>query len=325
MNKTLLKFSATQIDTFLSCRKKYWYSRVLNIQPVERADALDFGSAVHHGLAYVFNALRNIPDCQKENVRQYALNEVHLYADEYCMNDENRCKALALLDSYIDLYFDDDKAAYEVLDVEKYFESPMKEHPGCDVCTHGYFDAIVKSKSTGNVYVMEHKTTGMMGDDYVDHSHFDTQVMIYMQACQFKYGRCDGVIYDILSKPKHSMSQGETDEEFEARKAASKTGRIKRKEAETKEQFIQRMQASFKEGTFTREPIIYDKKEVDTFMCELDGILTDIHYCDSYYRCTGNCLKFGACPYMDLCRGRATIDNLGDKYINCDKQGEDND
>lgn len=323
MAKQLLKFSATQIDTFLSCRKKYWYSKVMNIQPVERPEALDLGSAVHKALAYIFNAFRN-EDSQKEIVRQYALDQVNQYAEEYCMDVESKCKALALVDSYIDIYFEEDKSNYEVLDVEKYFERPLPDHPGYSICTHGYFDAIVRNKHDQKIYVLEHKTTGIMGQNYIDHSHFDTQVMIYMDACKFKYGQCEGVIYDILSKPKHVMSRGETDEEFESRKEASKTGRIKRKEAETEDAFIKRMQASFSEDTFSREMIVYDQKALEQFTSELDGMLTDIHYCDCYYRCTGNCLKFGACPYMDLCAGKANIDNLGDKYINCDTGGVQN-
>lgn len=322
MGKQLVKFSATSIDTFLSCRRKYYYSKILNIQPVERPDALDFGSAVHRGIGYLLNAMRN-DDSEKEVVRQYALDQINQYADEYCMNDESRCKALALLDSYIDLYFDNDKSTYEVLDVEKYFEQIISEQPGTDFVTHGYFDAVVKEKSTDRIFVIEHKTTGMMSDDYLSKSHFDTQVMIYMNACKSKYGRCDGVIYDVLSKPRHVMSLGETDEEFEARKAASKTGRIKRKEAETKEQFIRRMQASFKEDTFIRELIEYDETKLTAFNLELNSITRNIFYCDCYYRCTGNCLKYGACPYIDLCSDKVTVDNLGDKLVNCDKQNEE--
>jgi hypothetical protein len=42
-----------------------------------------------------------------------------------------------------------------------------------------------------------------------------------------------------------------------------------------------------------------------------------------YYKCPGNCLKYGACEYMDLCSDKVTVDNLGDKLVNCDKQNEE--
>ena len=163
----------------------------------------------------------------------------------------------------------------------------------------------------------------MMGDDYLAKSHIDWQVIIYMLACKHKYGRCDGVFYDAISKPKHSMSVGETDEEFEARKAASKTGRIKRKEAETKEQFISRVQASFGDETFRREFVDSKTVNLEQQLNDLDEIASDMIYCTCHYRCTGNCLKFGACPYLDLCTGKVTIDNLGDKYVNCDTENEE--
>jgi len=322
MNKPIVKLSATSIDTFLSCRKKYWYQKVKNIQPVERPDALDFGSAVHKALAYIFNSMKD-GDNEKEIVRQYALDQINQYAEEYCLPVEPKCKAIALVDSYMDFYWDDDYLKFVTLDVEKYFEHTIAELPILQEVTIGYFDAVVQNKISGKIYVVEHKTTGIKSDDYMEHSIFDTQVMIYMLACKNKYGRCDGVIYDVLIKPKHVMSVGETDEEFEARKAASKTGRIKRKEAETESDFIKRVQESFSETTFTRQLITHTDEEIEAFRAELDGMFTDIKYCDSYYRCTGNCLKFGACPYMPLCSGKVTLDNLGDKYVNCDKENEE--
>lgn len=325
MGKSLVKYSASSIDMFLSCRKKYYYSKVLNIQPVERPDALDFGSAVHKALAYIFNALRaDNFDQKREIVREYALDQIRQYAEEYCLPKESECKAISLVDSYLDLYWYDDQARYDTLAVEKYFEHLFTHCGASDLCTHGYFDAVVKDRHTDKIYVVEHKTTGMFSDDYLEHSTFDTQVMIYMDACRNMFGRCDGVIYDVLCKPKHTMSVGETDEEFEERKAASKTGRIKRKEAETPEGFIKRVQESFGEGTFVRNLIEHTDKEVESFMRELDDVVTDIYCCDSYYKCTGNCLKYGACPYMNLCSGKVKLDNLGDKFINANEVNEEN-
>lgn len=323
MNKPIVKLSASSIDLFLSCRKKYWFQKVKNIQPVERPDALDFGSAVHKALAYIFNSMKD-GESEKEIVRQYALDQINQYAEEYCLPAESKCKAIALVDSYIDCYWDDDRLKFVSLDVEKYFECTIIELPILQEVTIGYFDAVVQDKMSGKIYVVEHKTTGMPGDNYMEHSIFDTQVMIYMLACKNKYGRCDGVIYDVLSKPKHTMSVGETDEEFEARKAASKTGRIKRKDAETEQGFIERVQSSFDDSTFTRQLITHTDREIEEFRAELDGIFTDIHYCDSYYRCTGNCLKFGACPYMNLCSGKVKLDNLGEKFINANEVNEEN-
>lgn len=325
------KYSASQIDTFLSCRKKYYYSKILNIQPVERPEALDFGSAVHCGLASILRSIANTEEGDRESdrainareiAREYALQAVREYCEEYALGDESECKAIALIDSYIDLYFLEDLRNFDVLCVETYFDVPFaKSNDDTESHLHGYFDAIIKNRHDDKIYVIEHKTTGMLNDSYLDRAKIDWQLMIYILACTTVYGRCDGVIYDVISKPKHSMSLGETDEEFEERKAASKTGRVKRKEAETKEQFISRMQMSFREESFVRD-IIAKPREIGIKMIELSYILNDMRKTDDpikYYKCTGNCLKFGACPYMDLCGGKVTVDNLGDKYINCNE------
>lgn len=331
------KYSASQIDTFLSCRKKYYYSKILNIQPVERPEALDFGSAVHCGLASILRSIANTDDGDREFehaidareiAREYALQAVREYCEEYALSEESQCKAIALIDSYIDLYFLEDLRNFDVLCVETYFDVPFaKSNDDTESHLHGYFDAIIKNRHDDKIYVIEHKTTGMLNDSYLDRAKIDWQLMIYILACTTVYGRCDGVIYDVISKPKHSMSLGETDEEFEERKAASKTGRIKRKEAETKEQFISRMQASFSEKSFTRDTITIEPVEYGIRIAELAWVLNDMREINNpirYYKCTGNCLKFGACPYMPLCSGKVTLDNLGDKFINADKVNEEN-
>lgn len=319
----IFKVSASAVDEFLSCRKKYYFDRVLNIKPVERPDALDFGSAVHCGIASMMRGMYYKEKIDKDYVKEWAIRATSEYAEEYCMDDESTCKAVALVDAYVDRYLLEDFKKFEVLSVEQYIEAPINENPGGVLkCLHGYLDGVVKCRESGEIYVMEHKTTGMMSDGYIDKSHIDWQVIIYMLACKHKYGRCDGVIYDAISKPRHTLSVGETDEEFEARKAASKTGRIKRKEPETKEQFIARVKASFDDGTFRREFIDSKTANLGQQFNELDEISDDMLYCSCHYRCTGNCLKFGVCPYMDLCRGRATVDNLGEKYVNCDTVNE---
>lgn len=336
MTQNIVKISASQIDTFLSCRKKYLFSRIMNIQPVERPEALDFGSAVHRGLASI---LRSIADTNidgitieqitnaREIARQYALPAVREYCEEYALDDESRCKACALIDSYVDVYFVEDLQNFEVLDVEKYFDMEFWKKDESSFHLHGYFDGIIRNRHTGDVFVIEHKTTGMMSESYLQKASYDWQVTIYLTACAQLYGGCAGVIYDVLSKPKHSMGRGESDEEFEARKAASKTGRIKRKEAETAEQFTARIQASFTDDTFVRDTIGVTPGELGTRMAELTWILNDMAAVANkfgYYKCPGNCLKFGACEYMDLCSGKVTTDNLGDKFVNCNDADREN-
>lgn len=331
MQTEILKYSATAIDEFLSCRRKYYYDRVLNIQPVERPEALDFGAAVHKGLESIFRSIANADDASDvtnamEIAREYALQAVREYCDEHCISTEGKCKAVALVDMYVDSYFEHDLNLFEVLAIESYFDVPFSRANEHEIKLHGYFDAVARARDSDAIYVIEHKTTGMMSDAYVDRAFIDLQVLIYMDACKKVYGRCDGVIYDIISKPRHSMKEGETDEEFEARKAASKTGRIKRKEAETESEFIHRIQNPFDPETFHRELIMpTDIKEYDRIseLAEITRQMATLYHKKQYYHCPGNCLKFGACPYMDLCRGRATVDNLGNKYINCTQVNEE--
>ena len=319
----IVKISASALDEFLTCPKRYFWNRVKNIQPVERPEALDLGSAVHCGLAYIYTSLQN-EQTDKEIIRQFAIDKVREYAEEHCMDDESTCKAIAIVDCYIDSEWDL-LLNYEILCIETYFKFRLQPFTKelLDVLSldkefwiHGYFDAVVKDRQSGHILVIEHKTTGMMSDEYLQRSHIDYQVSIYAMACKEVFGKCDGIIYDAISKPKHIMQTGETDEEFDLRKAASKTGRIKRKEAETKDQFISRVEASFCDESFRQEFIPCDEEWLKDQTTDIEEVVRLMTLNKLYHKCPGNCLKYGACPYMDLCTRKVTLDNLGDKYIN---------
>lgn len=311
-----ITLSASSINSFQTCHKMYYYDKVARIKPAEKADALSFGSVVHKGLECIFRWLA-FEQSEKEKVRTFAIDDVTMAAAEASLSPEDLCKAKAMIDEYIDLYFDENKSLFEVIEIEDEFKSPIcnrNGRPDNRLNIRGYIDAVVKNRITGEYFVVEHKTAGQVTDGYLQRVEIDWQVAIYIDTVRRRYGSCAGVIYDVLKKPKQERSLGETDGEFEARKAASKTGRIKRKTEESINDFYTRVRASVDESYFIRQIVKPSDAIMAQFRDELYATAKDILNTKTFSKSTCNCLKYGTCPYMDLCCNAGTIFGLEDKY-----------
>ena len=340
--------SVSSINTFLTCKRRFYYEKVRNLRPAEESDALTFGAAIHEGLAQIFNVLEDartdggdpkrespaqlsLPfggDGWKETARESAMAAVR---SAYKLSESDRIKCEVLLDRYIDIYWERDLEGIEVIGVETLSRSPIVI-PGTQ-CEHpfdllGYCDAKARDRE-GNLILVEHKTTGAMNDDYFEHASIDLQVYAYAMLFG-KDERVHDVIYDVIQKPRHEMSVGETDEDFEARKANAKCPeRCRRKEAETTEDFRKRLADAVDEGYFRRETLHIDPlflgearreicetaNEMYRFRCVYsDGKEEWLRDAIDWPKSTCNCMKWGRCPFMDLCRNHGTTVGIEDKY-----------
>ena len=309
--------SASSISSFQTCPRMYEYDKLRCIRPAEKSDALLFGSVVHKGLEIIFERL-NDELLSKEQVRQFAKEAALEKASECSLSQEDLCKVNVLMDSYIDLYFDEDRALFDVIEVESRFANyainPRTNREDKAVAVQGFCDAVIRNRMTGEYWVVEHKTASQVTEGYLQRVNIDLQCAIYIDAIRRKYGNCAGVIYDVLKKPKHVMSIGETDEEFEARKSASKTGRIKRKMPESLTDFYNRMRADVEDGFLVRQMVALSDDMFADYRRDLWTIGWQINKTRHFCKSTCNCLKYGVCPYMDLCCANGNLHGLEDKY-----------
>ena len=93
-------------------------------------------------------------------------------------------------------------------------------------------------------YILEHKTAATIDADYLERLWTDFQIAIYSQYVEQALGiPITGVIYNVLAKARLQQGKGETEEEYQARRAEllakSKTGKTtaKRKLPESDEEF----------------------------------------------------------------------------------------
>lgn len=319
-----LVLSASSISTFQTCKRRYYYEKIMDMRPAEATDALAFGSAIHRGLERIFRAMMEYRnrgyDGYCKEFHEEAVNDAILAATEIDLPEQDRIKVEVLLVKYAARWLEMDMRNRTVVGTEEHnratIRNPETGKQMRNVYVQGYCDAIVLDRDGAALSIVEHKTTSAMNDDYFEHASIDLQVYMYADIVS----RCMGkdvtqVIYDVIQKPRHEMAIGETDEEFEARKAAAKCPeRCKRKEAETPADFRARLNAAITEDYFHREYIQIDPDMLAEFRRELWETAHEISGCTCYSKSTCNCMKWGRCPFMDACRNHGSFDGIEDKF-----------
>lgn len=319
-----LVLSASSISTWQTCKRRYFYEKIKGMQPVE-ADALAFGSAMHRGFEQIFRRMMESKQAGETYSKEFHLATVEdacLSALAVDLSASDRIKVEVLLGKYCRQYLEEDMERLTVFGVEMHayeniISPSMRTMRGMGV--QGYCDAL--AMYDGKVCIIEHKTTSVLNDDYFDRATIDMQVYLYADLFSRAIAHSHDdmpvsmVIYDAVQKPRHEMAVGETDEEFDARKAAAKCPeRCKRKEAETESDFRARLEASIDESYFRREYIRIDDALAKEMREELWAVAHEIKGCKCYSKSTCNCMKWGRCPFMDVCLNHGSFDGLEEKF-----------
>lgn len=98
--------------------------------------------------------------------------------------------------------------SYDVVDVEVEFTFPLlnpeTESSSRTFVEAGKMDALLRNRVTGNLVVLEHKTTSddvVPESDYWDRLRMDSQVSKYFLAAHQRGESVDTVLYDVMRKP----------------------------------------------------------------------------------------------------------------------------
>ena len=212
-DKTLLTYSA--LNTFRNCPRKYKNRYVDNLRPRERPEALSFGSVVHTAIELWYRS-------QDIDSR---LREVLAYIDDAFENrvvDTNLMVqwqlATAMIRGYTERYTTED---FEVIEVEKEFlgeiRNPDTGRQSQTFRIAGKVDGIVRCHD--GLYLLEHKTASNVDANYLDKLWTDTQIALYCYYLRELGYPIVGVIYNVLLKCRLKQGKGETQDEYEARKA----------------------------------------------------------------------------------------------------------
>lgn len=299
----------SSVACFQECRVKWDYRYRREIVPNEPQTALDFGTAIHTGLEFWF----------RYGIDKGAVEAGVSKGAELGLSSEDLCKVQALLERYIEIYKEEE---FEVVEVEKVFsvrlQNPRTLKFSRSFTYKGKIDGLVRLDNA--YYILEHKTTSSITDKYIDAIDLKAQIALYAMAMEREGYPIRGAIYDIIEKPGIRMATGETEEEFEARKAAliakSKTGKTtaQRKEAETPEAFLDRCREKITADSFRRVTVTLDFDRKREALDNLWRTAKDMKH-PEIYPTSGACVAFGkVCPYLNLCRAHGDPEQCADEY-----------
>ena len=192
--------SVSQIQTYLSCKKKWEYGYVEEIAPRVERSYLMIGKLCHKGMQTAMQSLWELQgvvaddvllqilytkalDSMKQEYDRY-MNEVPLLDEEIPDIEQMWEDAKAV---FIQALEEFDPLKYEVYSVIKDGEEiPALELHFCVPCKgskglHGYIDAILVEKETGYIWCTDYKFRKSLAPD--DEEAFNIQNSVYCYAC----------------------------------------------------------------------------------------------------------------------------------------------
>ena len=306
-DKTLLTYSA--LNTFRNCPRKYKNRYIDNLRTRERPDTLSFGSVVHTAIELWYRSQDG----------QSRLGDTLAYIDDAF---ENRVVdagqkahwhlATAMIRGYAHRYAIEE---FEIVEIEKEFvgeiRNPDTGRQSQTFRIAGKVDGIVRCHD--GLYLLEHKTASTVDANYLDKLWTDTQIALYCHYLREQGYPIVGVIYNVLLKSRLKQSNGETQEEYEQRKAElaakNKSGKstAKRQMPETDEEFQSRLMDWYsRPDAFHREFIYLSEDRLAMLQEEVWEITQQ--YLDARRRGkwllnTSNCFSYQRpCEYLAYCQ-----------------------
>jgi hypothetical protein len=303
---------------FRNCRKAVEWRYLDQLVPIQRDRNLHFGSLIH--------------ECLQIWHQRRDLAEVLAAIDRLCPNrlqDENQRRdwhlAKAMMTAYATRYAAEE---LEVVGLEKNFEGPII-NPATGAASRSFMlagkvDGIVRIG--GEHFILEHKTAAQVDGDYLEKLWTDFQITIYAHYIEQTMGiPITGILYNVLVKAKLQQGKGESEEEFQERRAdllaRSKTGKTtaKRKLPESDDEYQARLAEKYTDtAMFHREMLYLSRDRFDILrseLWELTQAFLDARRRGVFYQNTAFCFNYQRpCAYFALCRSNGNSNVIENFY-----------
>jgi len=159
--------NASSVDIIMTCPRKAQYALAMNLRSEDESEALTFGKAIHAALEEFY---KQIPG-------QRNIDAIHAAFDAAAVNllvpageKRSRDNGHKIISRYCEVYANDPWMVYRDKDgpfVERSFDLPYDlahEFPPFLIRVHGQMDAILQNTDTGEVVIVDHKTTSTVSD-----------------------------------------------------------------------------------------------------------------------------------------------------------------
>ena len=313
--------TASSLNTYSKCPRRYQYRYLEEFEPTAPQDALLVGTAVHIGIERFW-----LGDESSEGFRH--VEEFYRETPSFWSGPRGEIER-AKVDAYLHGYIHERASMvkdYEVLGVEEEWRETLHVQP-MDLHSQraGKFDLVIRRKSDGEVFVVDHKTSGSRDIEdpmsvFWSKLTFDTQVVMYLDAAQRKYNlsRRPRFIYDVIRKTKSKPSmtkrvskrKTETKFQFEARKASVTETLAQYKARVLKEYTSDPSRFIWREILITHDEV--ERRQDELFILEKQIQNAPLQY--DLPRNPNACMSaWGSCPYFPVCAGQDDL-STSDAY-----------
>jgi hypothetical protein len=317
MSSQLTTSTYSMWSLFRNCRKACEYRYQIGLTPREKDPNMSFGALIHDCLQ-LWHGSRDEAAVQDLIDRACARRT----GDESVHRDWHLARAI--MTGYASRYPRED---FTVVALEKTFEGPIV-NPATGAASRSF---VLAGKVDGIVrigddhYILEHKTASTIDADYLERLWTDFQIAIYAHYVEHALGiPITGVVYNVLGKARLQQGKGETEEEYQARRAEliakSKSGTTaaKRKMPESDEDYQARLVEKYAELTmFHRETLYLSRDRFEILraeLWELTQAFLDARRRGVFYQNTSFCFNYNRpCAYFPICRSNGNpnvIDNF---------------
>lgn len=187
--------SVSQLQTFLSCKKKWEYNYIDNLTPKIERSYLTIGKLCHKGMQVSMQALWRYSSITLDELIAIGIEAIYSEWEKYLKEtplldeeipDVNRTATNAC-EVFAQALQEFNPLKYEVLTLQKngelipalelHFRVPCPPTKGL----HGYIDAILKDKETGFMWCTDYKFRKSLSPD--EDEAFNIQNAVYSYAC----------------------------------------------------------------------------------------------------------------------------------------------
>jgi hypothetical protein len=300
---------------FQLCPQLERYTYELGYRPLAKEEPLAFGTCFHAALDAWWKAHGTGTPAAALASAQAAISG---HAGD--LDPAAVIKARVLMDGY-DARWTSSMEDLEVLAVELEFRAPLRSPNGRafrGIRIAGKIDKVIRRRSTGEVWNVEHKTSGAdltAGSAYWQKLRMDSQVSMYFDGAKAHGYDLAGCIYDVIAKPEQRPYKATAPD---ARKF-TKDGKLyasQREVDESLDEFRARLTnivAEAPESYFQRADVI----RLDT---ELAAARKDVYEVARLMRMARTaglsprnpaaCHAFGRpCSFLTICEGSGTLDD----------------
>ena len=204
-------------------------------------------------------------------------------------------------------------------------ENPMSRGLSRTFRLAGKVDGLIQ-KRDGTQHIIEHKTASVIGGDYVERLWTDLQITLYTHLVRRSGALVNGVLYNVLVKPKLVQARGESEEEFQARSAElaarNKSGKssAQRRMPESDEEFQARLATWYSEpDRFVRVELLIDDDAIRNVRYELWELTQQLLIARrryAWYQNTSYCFHYGRpCPYWPICASKDNPVVIQSQYL----------